>query len=120
MDRTAALKCHCQCGRRGTSVPLCTLVNSVVSQPANRPTDLFTHSTWAHSLRSFGKKSFGMHVAFLSSRECLANGKLIPFSKENVMEMSSLQDLYVEELRDLYNAENQLVKALPKMAKAAT
>ncbi len=28
--------------------------------------------------------------------------------------------LYVEGLKDLYNAENQLVKALPKMAKAAT
>ena len=36
------------------------------------------------------------------------------------MELSSLQDLFVEELRDLYSAENQLVKALPKMAKAAT
>lgn len=36
------------------------------------------------------------------------------------MHMESLQDLYVDQLRDLYNAENQLVKALPKMAKAAT
>jgi len=35
------------------------------------------------------------------------------------MKMDSLQDLYVEELRDLYSAENQLIKALPKMAKAA-
>jgi ferritin-like metal-binding protein YciE len=26
----------------------------------------------------------------------------------------------VDELKDIYNAENQLVKALPKMAKAAT
>jgi ferritin-like metal-binding protein YciE len=33
---------------------------------------------------------------------------------------SSLQHLYVDELRDLYNAETQLVKALPKMAKAAS
>ena len=32
----------------------------------------------------------------------------------------SLQDVFIEELRDLYSAENQLVKALPKMAKAAT
>jgi ferritin-like metal-binding protein YciE len=39
--------------------------------------------------------------------------------KYNV-EKSSLQDLYVDELRDLYNAETQLVKALPKMAKAAS
>lgn len=32
---------------------------------------------------------------------------------------STLDDLYVDELRDLYSAENQLLKALPKMAKAA-
>jgi ferritin-like metal-binding protein YciE len=31
-----------------------------------------------------------------------------------------LKELYVDELKDLYNAENQLVKALPKMAKAAS
>jgi ferritin-like metal-binding protein YciE len=30
-----------------------------------------------------------------------------------------LKELYIDELKDLYNAENQLVKALPKMAKAA-
>lgn len=35
------------------------------------------------------------------------------------MEMQDLQDLYVDQLRDLYNAEKQLVKALPKMAKKA-
>ena len=32
---------------------------------------------------------------------------------------TTLEELYVDELRDLYSAENQLVKALPKMAKAA-
>jgi ferritin-like metal-binding protein YciE len=32
----------------------------------------------------------------------------------------SLRDLYLEQLQDLYNAENQLIKALPKMAKGAT
>jgi ferritin-like metal-binding protein YciE len=36
------------------------------------------------------------------------------------METNRLKHLYVEELKDLYNAENQLVKALPKLAKAAT
>lgn len=36
------------------------------------------------------------------------------------MKLDSLQALYVEELRDLYNAENQLLKALPKMAKGAS
>jgi ferritin-like metal-binding protein YciE len=34
-------------------------------------------------------------------------------------ELTSLKDLLVDELRDLHNAESQLVKALPKMAKAA-
>src|SRR5258706_16486390 len=33
--------------------------------------------------------------------------------------MESLQELLVDELQDLYDAEKQLVKALPKMAKAA-
>ena len=33
--------------------------------------------------------------------------------------ISSPRDLLVEELKDLYSAENQLIKALPKMAKAA-
>jgi len=36
------------------------------------------------------------------------------------MTNESLKELYVDELRDLYSAENQLVKALPKLAKAAT
>lgn len=35
------------------------------------------------------------------------------------MKITSLHDLLVEELRDLYSAENQLVKALPKLAKTA-
>jgi len=36
------------------------------------------------------------------------------------LKLNSFRDLYLEELRDLYSAENQLVKALPKMAKAAS
>jgi ferritin-like metal-binding protein YciE len=36
------------------------------------------------------------------------------------MRFDSLQDLLVHELRDIYSAEKQLTKALPKMAKAAT
>lgn len=32
----------------------------------------------------------------------------------------SLRELYINELKDLYSAETQLVKALPKMAKAAS
>ena len=35
------------------------------------------------------------------------------------MKAETLRDLYIEQLKDLYDAENQLIKALPKMAKAA-
>ena len=35
------------------------------------------------------------------------------------MPSEALRELYIDELRDLYSAENQLVKALPKLAKAA-
>lgn len=36
------------------------------------------------------------------------------------MALETLADLFVDELKDLYSAEKQLVKALPKMAKAAS
>lgn len=35
------------------------------------------------------------------------------------MAENTLKHLYLEELRNLYDAENQLIKALPKMAKKA-
>lgn len=34
--------------------------------------------------------------------------------------MNTLKELLVDEIQDLYHAENQLVKALPKLAKSAT
>jgi ferritin-like metal-binding protein YciE len=37
-----------------------------------------------------------------------------------IMKLDSLKKLYVEELRDIYSAETQLVKVLPKMAKGAS
>ena len=36
------------------------------------------------------------------------------------MKLETLKDLYIQELKDLYSAEKQIIKALPKMAKAAT
>jgi len=39
---------------------------------------------------------------------------------KGIMKLDTLKTLYIDELRDLYNAENQLLKALPKMAKAAS
>ncbi len=44
------------------------------------------------------------------------NGALV----ETSMKENSLKHLYVEELKDIYRAESQMVKALPKMTKAAT
>jgi ferritin-like metal-binding protein YciE len=36
-------------------------------------------------------------------------------SLKNIMKLESLHDLYLSELRDLYSAEDQIIKALPKM-----
>lgn len=36
------------------------------------------------------------------------------------MSLKTLEDLFLHELKDLYHAEKQLLKALPKMAKAAS
>lgn len=36
------------------------------------------------------------------------------------MSLQSLEDAFVDELRDILNAEKQLIKALPKMAKGAS
>ena len=36
------------------------------------------------------------------------------------MELETLKDLYVEQLKDLYSAEKQIVKGLTKMTKAAS
>ncbi len=36
------------------------------------------------------------------------------------MKINTLQDLYIEELQDLYSAENQIIKALPKVIDECT
>jgi ferritin-like metal-binding protein YciE len=36
------------------------------------------------------------------------------------MKLETLKDLYIQELKDLYSAEQQIIKALPKMVKAAS
>jgi ferritin-like metal-binding protein YciE len=35
------------------------------------------------------------------------------------MKLNSLRDLYITELKDLYDAEHRIIKALPKMAESA-
>jgi len=34
--------------------------------------------------------------------------------------IANLEELLIDEIRDLYDAEHQLIKALPKMAEAAS
>jgi ferritin-like metal-binding protein YciE len=57
-------------------------------------------------------------AAHVRTRDHGDQAKLGP--QEIPMETNRLKHLYVEELKDLYSAENQMVKALPKMIKAAT
>jgi ferritin-like metal-binding protein YciE len=43
----------------------------------------------------------------------------LPKRKNTMPKINTLHDVYVDQLKDLYSAETQLIKALPKMAKAA-
>src|SRR5690606_534694 len=40
--------------------------------------------------------------------------------RKEYVTMQNLQELFIHELKDLYSAEQQLIQALPKMAKAAS
>src|SRR5262249_33853677 len=40
-------------------------------------------------------------------------------SRSSTVKLATLEDLFVKELRDLYSAEKQIIKALPKMVKSA-
>jgi ferritin-like metal-binding protein YciE len=40
--------------------------------------------------------------------------------ENTTMKLNSLQELYIEQLKDLYDAEQQIIKALPEMIEAAT
>ena len=40
--------------------------------------------------------------------------------RDTMAESGTLHDAFIDELRDAYDAEKQLLKALPKMAKAAS
>jgi ferritin-like metal-binding protein YciE len=55
--------------------------------------------------------------ALLSKRSPNENNNNLEKGK---MTLDTLEKLFINELRDLYSAENQLVKALPKMAKGAS
>ena len=54
-----------------------------------------------------------------ASGNCPINGRA-PACEQLCMKLNTLHDALVHELQDLLSAEKQLIKALPKMAKAAT
>jgi ferritin-like metal-binding protein YciE len=56
--------------------------------------------------------------AALQLTACHVQGKSLQMREQ--MTKDSLQELYVDELKDLLSAETQITKALPKMAKAAS
>src|ERR1041384_7023499 len=85
-------------------------------------------------LHSFGRtrRELDFHVRNITERKSPSAAPLLPCwlrqnntknqrlsRRKSAMELDTLKDLYVDELKDLYSAEKQLVKALPKMAKAA-
>ena len=47
-------------------------------------------------------------------------GRTMTRSRTRSSQMYSLRDLFEEELKDLYNAEQQIVKSLPKLANAVS
>jgi len=60
-------------------------------------------------------------MAFTTADQNAGRLQSLPNLEEGstLMKLESLHDLYVDELKDLYSAESQLMKALPKMARAA-
>lgn len=50
-----------------------------------------------------------------------ASGRSLPRlgKRRTTLKLQNLRDLWIDELKNLYHAENQILKALPKMAKAA-
>jgi ferritin-like metal-binding protein YciE len=58
--------------------------------------------------------------AILTQPRPVRTAKISRYHATTSMKLKTLQDLFIHELKDLYSAETQLTKALPKMAKAAT
>jgi ferritin-like metal-binding protein YciE len=80
-------------------------------------------STFSHVASSSG--SSALHRFALSGRTATCRDKAASHNRKktlrrSAMKIDSLQTLLLDELKDLYSAEKQITKALPKMAKAAT
>jgi ferritin-like metal-binding protein YciE len=57
-------------------------------------------------------------MAFASHLVSASNHPVWLVYKEILMSLGTLEDLFLQEIKDIYDAEKQLLKALPKMAKA--
>jgi manganese catalase len=66
-----------------------------------------------------GEWEFVEAPAFQEIREDLPDSPAIHAESSDLEDAEPIQDLLVEQLRDLLHGEKQLLKALPKMAKAA-
>jgi ferritin-like metal-binding protein YciE len=66
---------------------------------------------------SFGRAQF--HGTF-AAKVFGGHGGFYIIDERGEYFMNTLQDLFLDSLADMYYAENQLVKALPKMARVAT
>jgi ferritin-like metal-binding protein YciE len=42
------------------------------------------------------------------------------WQKEDRMSVETMEELLIDELKDLYSAEKQIIRSLPKLAKAAS
>lgn len=65
--------------------------------------------------RSLRRLRFSSRAAFEHAAGTKGNQK-----KKGNMKLDTLQKLFISELRDIYHAEGQLLKALPKMAEGAS
>ncbi len=77
----------------------------------------------SHSDSALHLSAAGLHIKTV--RETSLRGKTqVRAGPTNIksthMELETLKDLYIHELKDLHSAEKQIIKALPKMVKAAS
>src|SRR6476646_10824125 len=81
-----------------------------------RPCCIFSAKLKARSSAHFKCETQGCETSSMG-----VGSKERPNNTERGFTMAeTIRDLLVEEMQDLYDAEKQLVKALPKMAKAAS
>ncbi|WP_438479563.1 ferritin-like domain-containing protein [Oleiharenicola lentus] len=82
-------------------------------------------SSQPHEIAYAGKKVPGGAAAIRSAKKSLgrvtSRKKILAKARslKKPAKLSSVRDLLIEELKDLYSAEKQLLRALPKMARAA-